>query len=1499
MKKSISFIKFTTLILALAFVVPVWGQVAIPTTPNSILTEGSVYVVSTNTNITATNAGEAGLRVRQNSRVVINIKKDVTLTIKGANAQEGQPGMPGIYVPESSTLVIIGEGNLVVTGGNASNGGNGESGQNAGGQNETKNFTYTYDKDMNFGGYGGAGGAGGYGAGAAIGGEGGHGGAGGARTSEGEKNYNYSGIMGNAGQKGTASTGMGRVYVLGTVKVTANSGSAGNAGSAGPSNGCYGYTTSKTDGRYYSIGGGGGGGGGGAGSAATYAFGAGGAAGGGGGSGGAGGADYNDTYAVNSKKNTGLGWQLTGNITENMATCGAGVGAGGGGSTNGDTAIGTHDTGVGGTARFYLWVFTYFPVGTARNIYANTGGEGGAAGAKGDVGAQGNLYVLGKAAEKRINNSSANPASNTTYLATEANIPTDIKALYEWALSFDTQGGSPVPATVKNIKGEQLPTLAQSSIPSKADSYFEGFFTEPVGGEKIYNHDGSVVAGSQIFTSDKTLYAHWIDTKFTIVWDYSYVDQDGSLKEVKAEDKSLYAKVQFNGMEAMKIAAGGEFDGTGNYAGHKIATATINAVVGSGVNDETKVYVTEDQLKSLSVTATALSSNDITQTDNKYVTTNVSSHEALMAAIPTGTYLQEWSITVTNGVKPDVVRVKLLSSISENGEYTTISQMANVSVACTNNGGVYSGEYPVWPDNMMKQKLYYKAQIVGFEVGGASYDVTSMPLTDNISTSDNKVTLAQSVSIPVIHFNLNAPTGQTAYYTTGTKEYLYINEYGKRVDVSTYSGELTDSRFEGWGATDDAKTYETSVDVNGEVTLYASWADAVPPVIQFVKAEGEYTVDANDYMHGSLNVTVHIEDANDKTNTQQWYYVANNNTTKKEDVPNWTEITSGDNGDYVVNILDTDFAFGYVYIKTVDQDGNENFAVSPQYQVDIQAPMILHDPMGKREDTYSVVCSDNDYPVIFVEIVDNIGIDAVVINGKTVTTGQNLPIGVGYNWTDPNAPTRTSANSKLYELAKPGLDDREITGYDDNRKPIYGEVPDYKTYIITSRDAAGNTATREMTVWVSHEWNKDANGKYIVEDAIEPHIDENGNYIPGLLPHVNCKHCSRYILAKKNGEWKKVDKDDPTQLDDVQLKPGDILLMNSKDIFAGTKSINEALTLAANKFNNEGNEDDPVGIATIVKLTVHPSGYGAKVDATDLNNATLVNPGRPLTLDLNGQSIDKDGTAYDNVIGNANVTILLSDGNNINWKGEVEGDTIIPYGNKSTVTGSPIKYVRHFSTIQTYKWQSLYLPFSFVYNDEMVSKFGLATYKSSGKIDSSDDNEANSEVVLNVQYVTPANDKTIDAKTPLFIHTPESSEGGTYTLEMLVEGQSLNAATTHTSNHKAGDGFEFIGCHYDSPVSTGAGATPFWVLLNNGTMWWAQAGATQRPYRWVLQPSSPSAARIRFSVVSNDDEASISDIIMTPTTDGAAYTLDGRKLENTDNLRRGIYIIGGKKVLVK
>lgn len=67
-----------------------------------------------------------------------------------------------------------------------------------------------------------------------------------------------------------------------------------------------------------------------------------------------------------------------------------------------------------------------------------------------------------------------------------------------------------------------------------------------------------------------------------------------------------------------------------------------------------------------------------------------------MSAVPDGMYMQPWEFTINNAVKPDELNIKLLSSTTEDGAYTVISQLENISVACTNNGGDYSGTYPVW-----------------------------------------------------------------------------------------------------------------------------------------------------------------------------------------------------------------------------------------------------------------------------------------------------------------------------------------------------------------------------------------------------------------------------------------------------------------------------------------------------------------------------------------------------------------------------------------------------------------------------------------------------------------------------------------------------------------------------------------------------------------------------------------------------------------------------------
>lgn len=1477
----------TTLVALLTLVTIVAvGQTDLPTTPNSILLDGHVYTVSTSTTITATNAGEAGLRVRQNARVVINIKAGVTLTVKGADADAdaGFAGMPGILVPENSTLVIIGEGKLIATGGKASNGLSGQNGEDAAGRpsgvsldNTNRRFTYTYsDQFPNYGGYGGAGGDGGYGAGAAIGGYGGIGGKGGAQRERGAVGTSYTGLEGNAGSPGTVSGGMGKVYILGnvdasktTLTVSATAGAAGSIGTAG-TNGYYGYTTSKVNNKYYSIGGGGAGGGGAAGGKPSYSIGAGGLAGGGGGSGGQGGADNNGSYTiVHQQKNLfNIGnW----NMNTSLSSCMAGAGEAGLGATNdlkGGFAGGTRDDGAGRTLN--LWILgTYY-------YYNQKGGAAGAAGAAGTSGEQGNLYILSTTqanAYKRINNSSSKPANQTAWI-TSAQLTSnysDIVKLYQIKLSFDNQGGSAARADLLMIKGDAVTSLTSFTIPTKSGYYFDGYYTEPEGGERIFDHNGNVVDGTRTFIEDENLYAHWIKNEFTITWDYSYVNQSGSLQHLNTTDKSKYAKVQFNVGSAFVATAGSETDGAGVFAGHRIATATITAQVGSGSNTSSTIYVTEEQLRTLQISATALSSNNITATDNKYISNNSSTHEVVLSAIPSGTFMQEWSVNITNEKKPTVLNVKLLRSNSEDGDYEVISQHTT-AFACSNVEGTYSGIYPVWPESTLNEKLYYKIQIVGYEMDGVPHNVNSMPLSTDVSSNDNQIILTQSIALPILHLNLNAPTGTHPHYAQGTTEYVYATALGENISLEGFKAQLENYRFEGWTYVADSDTKTTSVTANGDVSVYASWADAIPPVINFTGSRLNETTDPQGYVHGSMDVYVHIEDANDGTSTQQWYYIADN----KNETPTegqWMPLTNGQNGTYTVTIEGTSFSFGYVYIKAKDNDGNYSNVISNQYKVDNQAPMIYHNPAGKRDGVYSFVCVDvledaqhnKIYKPVELWVEDNVGVTNITINGTNVTNkdNNNYPVGVNYNST-----------TKRFQLEKPDENDRER---DDDGNPI-GPVPEFKIYTVTARDAAGNTSTRLIQVRVDHEWEKPDTPhsddpadpeNYVWEAAYEPTAEG-----PGMLANVKCTHCDRYRMFINNSILQKLDMENDYDRSLVELPVGCILVRNNIDIFAGKPSINAALLYAKDNVN----ADD------YLKLT--PNTIGAKVDGTD-DIVEFLDPERSITLDLNGQSIDWNGNPYTEVTGNANVTILLNDGNN--RKTEFNNVDEIPYTNKSKVVSSPLLYKRTFSNTQkNSRWQSIYLPFSLTNVPDGVT-FGKVY-----------DVVINSDGTTNL--IVDTNVGTPEANKAYFIHSNNN------VIELTAESTSAVLKPKESTSVVIKDGYTIQGSlTANDQLSTAE--DHFWVINNSGKFARAAAGQTQRPYRWVIRgpeidrPAQNQYAAKSITLMTLFEDyfpTNVNSVLEAGSMENCEiYSISGVKMQKKSVLSRGIYIRNGKKFVVK
>ena len=194
-------------------------------TSGCTLTNGNTYVIQNSVEFSNSEAGGSGISVADNATVVLYVPAGVTLTAVGAHGSGRMGGGAGIRVPETSTLIITGEGMVNATGGNAGDGADGEDGLVGSAQNS--------GSGMSVSGVGGSGGAGGGGSGAAIGGSGGAGGEGGEGGRAAVSGDNISGNNGNDGNPGAESERMGSVYVLGKISIETRSGMSGMGGVAG------------------------------------------------------------------------------------------------------------------------------------------------------------------------------------------------------------------------------------------------------------------------------------------------------------------------------------------------------------------------------------------------------------------------------------------------------------------------------------------------------------------------------------------------------------------------------------------------------------------------------------------------------------------------------------------------------------------------------------------------------------------------------------------------------------------------------------------------------------------------------------------------------------------------------------------------------------------------------------------------------------------------------------------------------------------------------------------------------------------------------------------------------------------------------------------------------------------------------------------------------------------------------------------------------------------
>lgn len=348
-----------------------WGQVPTITSKWTHITEGSdagfelkdqYYYVTEDLTFTNSINGiignGSGMNVQAGKTVNLYIPAGVTLTVKGADASGTKGAGAGILLPSGSTLNVIGNGTLKVTGGNAANGEKGGNGTDAiftpdedGDEGEADEWAWLLGSKITAG-RGGYGGYGGGGAGAGIGTAGGNGGEGAAmlssdddRVPSSRPDWEGGDLAGRPGDNGSAGSAavatMGTLNIASTITQQISGGAKGNGGAAGyTGKGVFNGGNVTMDIEIQTINGipipiptfditdlqsiaGGGGGGGGAGGGSAHAIGTGGAGGGGGASGAC-----------------GSGCAKNGWVEDNWGSVGAGGGEGGHGPEDNNGAAG-------------------------------------------------------------------------------------------------------------------------------------------------------------------------------------------------------------------------------------------------------------------------------------------------------------------------------------------------------------------------------------------------------------------------------------------------------------------------------------------------------------------------------------------------------------------------------------------------------------------------------------------------------------------------------------------------------------------------------------------------------------------------------------------------------------------------------------------------------------------------------------------------------------------------------------------------------------------------------------------------------------------------------------------------------------------------------------------------------------------------------------------------------------------------------------------------------
>lgn len=1408
---------------------------SLPQQPGYTLQPGRMYVVRNSMTLTASAAQSALVVAPKGSgqAPVLYIPDGITLTVTGGNAVGRQGAGAGIYVPSAAELIVTGGGTLVATGGNAAGGADGENGGNPNG------YTGVVPKDLarwkadlkqsgnlEYSGTGGAGGDGGGGAGAGIGGIGGNGGAGGTGGATkyytvGGKNSTKDGGDGGNGGAGGAGVAMGKVYVTGGVTITAHAGQASGVAGQGGDQG-YSFTEdimlqlllegSRT------AGAGGGGGGGGAGYAAPCGIGAGGRGGGGGGGGGSGAIDQGFKL---------LDLDLADLVKYTNSSCRAASGLGGVGNVNGADGLQSRGNQDNGTTIGLLEV-SYFKVG-------GNAGSSGAAGVESTAADYGSLYVK----------SSASVTGHDEYQGTTSTAPTDLKIQLQFKnREYNADGSSVVDevsiGTLDATIGEAFPVAAASPyVLTATGKVFTGYYSAlKGGGECVYQYTDSNLSPSLTrvaYSRSLPIYAHFMEDGYKVIWDYSYenggTEDSHTLAEVVPGDRIKFARlvIRYNDkkQEALTLnatAATPQTESSGSLNGHLVINGVVS--LSQGVPTETTIACGSEGNFSVLLPAAKLAkvasveflpmqdastpaANWIGLTDAETGTTVFS----YIGAMADGKFPLNWQVTLSGlDLYPESIFVQ---PMRRKGAEAYV-----VNPATANTSGIECALDATQANTGLGDgsSRTYSGTFPVWKADGddAEYDYR-IGITGFVAEGDR------------LFFGSNTTPGDSYLSSEGGKVTwaIYNGEHARRVTLTLDKSNLPILHLDPNGGALTAETPTLVMATDGTISAPNDNFFAVRDGLVF-----RGWADVPDAKRASITYDTNL------TSFTAWRTI----------YAVW--------GDAVFPVVEqTDVAYtleGAVFTFSVTDNGAVQTAYvisdTPIDDLDAYSGEWQNSPSAARDSRlHDIVVTDKSYSYIYIRAMDDydnvtyldLGRQKIdqfaptfAVSAEGILCGESCEIIVRDNiaissvelkngdgeWTAVSAFTSATDKEKTFTIPVPTTAEAEV-------------------YSLRVTDGADNVTEYGpfVTMYKDHDWSM-------------PHtvmVKEGDIFLQ--KHYCECGHSCGLIKVE------------------------DTPLSDSNEAEAFLASISRAVIMkGGNVLAHYFCLNDAIARVTEPDCSIVLIG-DVNVGATDVT--AMATPTQSLTLDLNGYGLRVNGSASEDVTGNASVTLLLKD------------DGVTPYTNCSKVTESPISYQRSlFSPFQQNSWQALFLPFNATFL-ESQNEGTRIEFCEIGSVQINGKTEAH-------LTLTPHVSTNFDAFLPYFVcsssHFVLSASDNVllpYSEDVVtkceIKGQSnyqIAGSLTNT-NHVA------------------TGGKTFWVLTNSGEFWFAAQGAHQRPYRWVIydESASPSAPRsLTFSI--GDEQSAIAAPTDSACSSARVYTVAGVRMNGAVGHSEGLYIRDGKVV---